>query len=256
MNELTNKVAIVTGAAAGIGKAIVCSLLKEGCSVMAADHSKEKLLKLKQTELIHYPSNSSICIADMSKEDEIENMISQALNQFGKLDILINNAGIMDHFEAVSELSNLRWEQVMKVNLEGPMKAMRSACRLFLQQKKGNIINIASVGGLFGARAGAAYTASKHGLIGLTKNTGYYYAKDGIRCNGIAPGAIPTQILEDFNMESLPEKTKERILGGTQNNPRFGSPEEIAAVTVFLASDKSSFINGSIITADGGWTAY
>ena len=256
MSALNQKVAVITGAASGIGRAIACSFLMEGCNIIAADQSKEKLSLLASTEFTPYATSAFICVADMRKEDEIENMLSQALNHFGKIDILVNNAGIMDHFEPVSEVNNLRWEQVLKVNLEGPMKAMRSACRLFLQQKKGNIINIASVGGLFGTRAGAAYTASKHGLIGLTKNTGYYYAKDGIRCNAIAPGATTTSILEDFDMESLPEKTKDRILGGTQNNPRFGTPDEIAAVAVFLASDKSSFVNGSIITVDGGWTAY
>ncbi|MEY3325049.1 MAG: hypothetical protein RL316_1329 [Bacteroidota bacterium] len=256
MGELNKKVAIITGAASGIGKAIACAFLQEGSKVVVADQSKERLTKMAKTELSSFTENALTCITDITKEDEIEHMISQALSQFGRIDILVNNAGIMDHFEPVAELNNLRWEQVIKVNLEGPMKAMRSACRIFLQQKSGTIVNIASVGGLFGTRAGAAYTASKHGLIGLTKNTGYYYAKDGIRCNAIAPGAVPTNILEDFDMERLPEKTKERIMGGTQTNPRFGTPEEIAAVAVFLASDKSSFVNGSIITVDGGWTAY
>lgn len=256
MAELNNKVAIITGAASGIGKAIASSFLQEGSKVLVADQSKERLTKMVTVEMASYPGKIVSCVADMTKEDEIELMISQALNQFGRVDILVNNAGIMDHFEPVAALNNLRWEQVFKVNLEGPMKAMRSVCRIFLQQKSGTIVNIASVGGLFGTRAGAAYTASKHGLIGLTKNTGYYYAKDGIRCNAIAPGAVPTNILEDFDMETLPEKTKERIMSGTQTNPRFGTPEEIAAVAVFLASDKSSFVNGSIVTVDGGWTAY
>lgn len=256
MAELNNKVAIITGAASGIGKAIASSFLQEGSNVLVADQSKERLTRMATAEMASYPGKIVSCVADMTKEDEIELMISQALNQFGRVDILVNNAGIMDHFEPVAALNNLRWEQVFKVNLEGPMKAMRSVCRIFLQQKSGTIVNIASVGGLFGTRAGAAYTASKHGLIGLTKNTGYYYAKDGIRCNAIAPGAVPTNILEDFDMETLPEKTKERIMSGTQTNPRFGTPEEIAAVAVFLASDKSSFVNGSIVTVDGGWTAY
>jgi NAD(P)-dependent dehydrogenase (short-subunit alcohol dehydrogenase family) len=256
MQELNGKVAIITGAASGIGKAITTAFINENCFVVAADQSRERLTQLATIELSNVSSQAITCVTDMSNEDEIEHMISMALKQFGKLDILVNNAGIMDHFEPVAEVSNLRWEQVMKVNLEGPLKAMRSACRVFLQQKKGVILNIASIGGLFGTRAGAAYTASKHGLVGLTKNTGYYYAKDGIRCNAIAPGGVPTHILEGFDMESLPAKTKERIIAGTQTNPRFGTPEEIANVAVFLASEKSSFVNGAIVTVDGGWTAY
>ena len=256
MHELDGKVAIITGAASGIGKAITEAFIHEKSFVIAADQSRERLTHLAKLEWSNYTDQVITCVADISKEDDIEHMVSIALKQFGKLDILVNNAGVMDHFEPVAELSNLRWEQVIKVNLEGPMKAMRSACRIFLQQKKGVIVNIASIGGLFGTRAGAAYTASKHGLVGLTKNTGYYYAKDGIRCNAIAPGGVPTHILEGFDMDTLPAKTKERIMIGTETNPRFGSPEEIANVAVFLASDKSSFINGAIVTVDGGWTAY
>lgn len=256
MTQLKNKVAIVTGAASGIGKAIVQSLVAEECNVIAADNNQERLSELP----LSLPSQSThqlqTCLTDMSNEDQIEHMISTALTHYGKLDILINNAGIMDHFEAVGDISNLQWEKIIKVNLEGPMKAMRSACRLFLKQGNGVILNIASIGGLYGCRAGAAYTTSKHGLIGLTKNTGYFYAKDGIRCNAIAPGAVTTNILEGFNLDTLSPKIKERIMGGTQTNPRYGEASEIAKAAVFLVSDQSSFINGAILTIDGGWTAY
>lgn len=256
MNALKDKVAIVTGAASGIGKGIVQAFLQEGCFVLAADRNEEKLMALANQEQAPYATHLATCRTDISREDEIEKMTSLALTQFGKLDILVNNAGIMDHFEPVSELSDQQWERVMKVNLEGPMKAMRSACRIFLQSGQGVILNIASVGGIYGARAGAAYTASKHGLIGLTKNTGYYYAKDGIRCNAIAPGAVTTQIMEGVDMDALSEKIKERILSGVPMIPRSGTPDEIANVAVFLVSEKSSFITGAILTVDGGWTAY
>jgi len=156
----------------------------------------------------------------------------------------------------VGDISNLVWEKIMKVNLEGPMKAMRSAVRIFLKQGQGVILNIASIGGLFGCRAGAAYTTSKHGLIGLTKNTGYFYAKDGIRCNAIAPGGVTTNILEGFDLDGLSKKIKERIMAGTITNPRYGEASEIAKVATFLVSDQSSYINGAILTVDGGWTAY
>lgn len=256
MPHLKNKIAIVTGAASGIGKAIVEALLREECSVVAADHHQERLAALPK-HLHTYPTPLlHTCLTDVSSEDQIEHMISITLKHFGGLHILINNAGVMDHFETVSDVSNLQWEKILKINLEGPMKAMRSACRIFLKQGGGVILNIASVGGLFGCRAGAAYTTSKYGLIGLTKNTGYFYAKDGIRCNAIAPGAVTTNILEGFDLESLPTKIKERILGGTQINPRYGNPAEIANAAMFLVSEQSSFINGAVLTVDGGWTAY
>ena len=256
MPLLNGKVAIVTGAASGIGKAIVQALLNENCKVLATDQHQEKLTALLQS-LQPFPFDQLHTLrTDVSNEDEIEHMISIALSQFGKLDILINNAGIMDHFEAVGDISNLVWEKIMRVNLEGPMKAMRSAVRIFLKQGQGVILNIASIGGLFGCRAGAAYTTSKHGLIGLTKNTGYFYAKDGIRCNAIAPGGVTTNILEGFDLDALSKKIKERIMAGTITNPRYGEASEIGKVAAFLVSDQSSYINGAILTIDGGWTAY
>lgn len=256
MNELKDKVAIVTGAASGIGKAIVQAFLKEGCLVLAADRNEKKLELLSQENPDVQSTQLATCYIDIAKEEDIEKMMLLALNKFGKLDILVNNAGIMDHFEPVSEVTNQQWEQVLKINLEGPMKTMRKACQIFLKQGKGVILNIASVGGMFGARAGAAYTASKHGLIGLTKNTGYYYAKDGIRCNAIAPGAVNTNIMEDVNMDVFSDRIKERIFSGVQMIPRSGNPDEIANAAVYLASDKSSFITGTVLTIDGGWTAY
>lgn len=256
MPLLKNKIAIVTGAASGIGKAIVQALIKEECRVLAADQHQERLSALVKELQPKLTPFLKTCIIDVSNEDQVEYMISQALSHFGGLDILINNAGIMDHFEPVGDVSNLKWEKIIKTNLEGPMKAMRSACRIFLKQGNGIILNIASIAGLVGCRAGAAYTTSKYGLIGLTKNTGYFYAKDGIRCNAIAPGAISTNILEGFDLNTLSKKIKERIMEGTQTNPRYGDPAEIANTAVFLVSDKSSFINGAILTVDGGWTAY
>jgi NAD(P)-dependent dehydrogenase (short-subunit alcohol dehydrogenase family) len=133
---------------------------------------------------------------------------------------------------------------------------MQRSVKLFLNKKSGNIINIASVGGLNGGRAGAAYTASKFALIGLTKNTGYLFAKKGIRCNAIAPGAIETNISETIDFSKMTEDIKDRIMPGMVLNPRNGKPLEIAKIALFLASEESSFINGSVIVADEGWTAY
>ena len=246
MPLLNGKVAIVTGAASGIGKAIVQALLNENCKVLATDQHQEKLTALLQS-LQPFPIDQLHTLrTDVSNEDEIEHMISIALSQFGKLDILINNAGIMDHFEPVGDISNLVWEKIMRVNLEGPMKAMRSAVRIFLKQGQGVILNIASIGGLFGCRAGAAYTTSKHGLIGLTKNTGYFYAKDGIRCNAIAPGFIETEMTG-----ALDEKTVQEWRNAIPLK-RGGSTEDVANATLFLASDMSGYITGQTLHVCGG----
>jgi NAD(P)-dependent dehydrogenase (short-subunit alcohol dehydrogenase family) len=136
------------------------------------------------------------------------------------------------------------------------MKAMRSALKIFLAKGSGSIVNIASIGGLYGARAGAAYTASKHALIGLTKNTGYIYAKTGIRCNAIAPGAVATNIADTIDMTRITALINDRIMAGMVLNAKTGEPADIAKAALFLASDDASFVNGAVLTADGGWTAY
>jgi NAD(P)-dependent dehydrogenase (short-subunit alcohol dehydrogenase family) len=183
-------------------------------------------------------------------------MIQLAVQTYGTLDILVNNAGIMDHFQPVGELENSMWEKVMKVNLEGPFKAMRSAVKIFLKNGTGNIINICSIGGIKGGVAGAAYTTSKHALIGLTKNTGYMYSKSGIRCNAIAPGGVNTSIGDTIDMSKITPLVNDRIMSGMALNPRMGEASEIANAALFLASDDASFVNAQVLVVDGGWSAY
>ena len=171
-------------------------------------------------------------------------MIDTAITLYGKLDILVNNAGIMDGFEPVGEVSNDRWEKVFAVNVNGPMYASRKAIAHFLEQGGGSIINIASIGGLQGGRAGAAYVASKHAVIGLTKNTAFMYAKKGIRCNAVAPGAVATNIAQSMGGD-ISTFGQQTTGVGMAINPAFGMPEQIASVALFLASDDASFVNGS-----------
>ncbi len=255
MKKLENKVAIVTGAGAGMGKAIASLFAVEGCKVVATDINEHRLEALK-TEIAASGGEVTAVLANMALEADIENMIQTAVSQYGRLDILVNNAGIMDHFAPVGELDNEMWDKVMKVNVEGPFKAMRSAVRIFLTQGGGVILNIASVGGLQGGRAGAAYTTSKHALIGLTKNTGFMYSKSGIRCNAIAPGAVNTSISDTIDFSKITPLVNDRIMAGMPLNPRTGEPEEIARAALFLVSDDASFVNGQTLTVDGGWTAY
>ncbi|MBN8680443.1 MAG: glucose 1-dehydrogenase [Chitinophagales bacterium] len=255
MKKLENKVAVITGAGAGMGKAIAQCFASAGCRVIAADINTARLDVLK-AEVEASGGAITTIIANMAVESDIEAMIQKAISEYGTLDILINNAGIMDNFQPVGEVDNATWERVMAINVDGPFKAMRSALKIFTAKGSGNIINICSIGGLKGGVAGAAYTTSKHALVGLTKSTGYMYSKSGIRCNGIAPGAVNTSIGETIDMTKITPLVQDRIMTGMALNPRTGNPEEIAQVALFLASDDSNFVNGHIMVVDGGWSTY
>ncbi|HEU0109991.1 MAG TPA: glucose 1-dehydrogenase [Flavisolibacter sp.] len=255
MKKLENKISIVTGAGSGIGKAIAKLFASENSRVIAADINEARLAELEK-EISQAGGQITTVVANMAIEEDIEKMIQLAVTNYGSLDILVNNAGIMDHFAPVAEVDNAMWEKVMKINLEGPFKAMRSALKIFLAKGSGVIINIASIGGLKGGVAGAVYTTSKYGLIGLTKNTGYMYSKSGIRCNAIAPGAVQTNIGDTIDMTKITPLIEDRIMAGMVLNPRTGDPSEIAKAALFLASEDASFVNGEVLVVDGGWTAY
>ncbi|PGY13135.1 SDR family oxidoreductase [Bacillus sp. AFS031507] len=251
--RLQNKVAVVTGAASGMGKAIAILYAKEGAKVVVSDIN----IEAATITVDEIKSNGGEAIAVMSnvaKEEDIQNLINTAVNTFGTLDILVNNAGIMDNFEPAGEIEDKKWERVFAINTTSVMRATRKALPIFLEKQYGVIINVASAGGLQGARAGAAYTASKHAVVGFTKNTGFMYATKGIRCNAIAPGGVETNI--SSSMTGVNEFGMGRIQAGLGINPRVGKPEEIANIALFLASDESSFVNGTVITGDAGWTAY
>lgn len=251
--KLQDKVAVVTGAGSGMGKAIANLYAKEGAKVVVSDVN----LDSAQATVEEIKANGGEAIsvlANVAKEEDIQNLIDSAVQTFGTLDILVNNAGIMDNMEPAGDLKDSQWERVLAINTTSVMRATRKALPIFLAKHKGVIINIASVGGLYGARAGAAYTASKHAVVGLTKNTGYMYAGEGIRCVAIAPGGVETNI--GSTMTNINEFGAGRTQAGMAVNPRMGRADEIAQLALFLASDDASFINGTVITADAGWTAY
>lgn len=252
MNTLLKKVALITGAGSGIGKAIAELFAREGASVVLADVHEENMEAVMAA--IKTDGGTAFCFAaDVSKVEDVNLLVDYTLRTCGTLDILVNNAGVMDSFTPVAEVTDELWNKVLGVNLNGPFYASRSATKVFLERGSGNIINIASIGGLYGGRAGAAYTTSKHAVIGLTKSVGYQYALKNIRCNAIAPGGVNTSIVQ--GMEPNPFGF-DRMNAGTANNPRTADPSEIAELALFLASEKSSFVNGTVVTADGGWTAY
>lgn len=251
--RLENKVAVVTGAASGVGKSIAILFAEEGAKVVVADLNEDGI-KETVDEIESAGGKATGVTVNVTSESDISEMIETAVSEFGTLDILVNNAGIMDDFVPMADVTDELWRRVMSINTGGVMRGMRKALPIFLEKEYGIIINIASAAGLAGSRAGAAYTASKHAVVGLTKNVGFQYAENGIRCNAIAPGGVNTNI--GLTMQSPNPFGQERAMGGAVNNPRSGEPIEIAKVALFLASDDASFVNGEVIRADAGWLAY
>ncbi|HHU22882.1 MAG TPA: glucose 1-dehydrogenase [Clostridiales bacterium] len=253
--KLENKIAIVTGASSGMGREIAATFARNGAKVLAVARRLDRLEELaKETkdcagEIIPYEG-------DMMVKEQVEGIIDEVIKRFGRLDILVNNAGIMDDFSPVGDFSDIMFEKVMKLNLVAPAYSMRKAVKIFEKQGGGVIINIASIGGLFGARAGAVYTASKHGLIGLTKNTAYMYSSKNIRCNAICPGSIKTEVASGEFMQKINKAGMDVAMKGIGLIDRPGEVDQIAEVAVFLASDASSYITGQCIVVDGGWTCY
>lgn len=251
--RLGEKVAIVTGAASGMGRAIAEAYAKEGAKVVVSDLNLEGAATV--AEGIKASGGEAIVVqTNVASTEDLQNLFDETLKAYGKLDILVNNAGIMDGMEPVGELTDEVWERVFAVNTTAVMRSMRLAVDLFLQQGYGTIVNNISVGGLNGGRAGAAYTASKHAVVGLTKNTAFMYIGKNIRCNGFAPGAVNTNI--SASMRGVSQYGASRQGAGNTLIPRVGEPEEIAQLAVFLGSDESSFVNGQVISIDGGWTTY
>jgi len=253
MNKLSGKVAVVTGAASGMGKAIAELFAAEGAKVVVSDINLENAGKVVEG-IAATGGNAAAIAANVMAEEDVQRLIDGAVNHYGTVDILVNNAGIMDNFVPAGDMTDVLWEKVFAVNATGPMRTIRKVLPIFTANKSGVIVNIASAGGLFGSRAGAAYTASKHAVVGLTKNVGFQYAPMGIRCNAIAPGAVKTNIAA--SLTSVNPFGAERAQAGMAINPAMGEPEDIAKVALFLASDDSSFVNGTVVTADAGWTAY
>lgn len=251
---LDGKVAVITGAGSGIGKCIVESFVREGARCVAADMDPARLEGLRE-EFADCAGQVRTFQVDVTDRTQVEAMISCAVNEFGGMDILVNNVGIMDNLLPVAEMEDDVWDKVMRVNLDGVMYGCRAAVRYFLERKlKGSIINTASLSGLCAGRGGCAYTTSKFAVVGLTKNIAFMYADTGIRCNAICPGDTDTNVGEGMRRPSVRGMSK--YTSGCAGSPRSGKPEEVAAAALFLASDGASFINGETLTIDGGWSAY
>jgi NAD(P)-dependent dehydrogenase (short-subunit alcohol dehydrogenase family) len=252
MKKLENSSALITGAASGIGKAIALLFAQEGAKVVVADLNGEAAEEVAK-QIRHKGGHALGLACDVSDPHQVKRLVEATIDEYGTLDILVNNAGIMDDFMPLEKVTDALWEKILAINLNGPFYACRLAISQMLIQGKGSIINISSIGGIAGSRAGLAYTTSKHALIGMSKNIGFMYAQKGIRCNVLAPGGVNTNIMIDAHPDA---EGAALCSSGAASMPRMGEPEELAKAALFLASDDASFVNGETLVADGGWLAY
>ncbi len=237
---------IVTGAGSGIGLAVALRVAREGGRVIAADWNLARLDALKAS---HSELDLVTVQGDIGEEADVQRIVA-ACN--GRCDALANNAGIMDGFQPVGEVPDAVWERVLRVNVTGTMRMSRAVLALMLPARKGSIVNVVSVAGIIGGAAGAAYTTSKHAVIGLTRSSAFMYEPDGIRVNAVAPAGVATNIEVEFASARAQERLGPRMQVAT----RQARPEETAAAITYLLSHDSPNVNGAILPSDGGWTAF
>lgn len=251
--KLQNKSIVVTGASAGMGKSIVELFVREGANVVAVARRAERLAALKES-LADAPGRLVVMTGDISKKEDNEAMIDLAVAEFGRLDVLVNNAGVMDDMAAMADVTDEKYDYVMGINVYGPLCSMRKACKVFLAQGDGgNIITVSSVGSMHQA-AGAVYCASKAAVNAYSRHVAFTYMKEGIRSNIIAPGGISTEIGTTMGMPNMDGFARVRPVQALAPAP--GEATDIANTALFLASDDSAYISGAILPVDGGWSAF
>lgn len=242
--KLKDKVAIVTGAASGIGNAIAIKFLSEGANVVFVD--------VNEISVSEYALQAIFVKADISESSQVSGLIKETINKYGRLDIMVNNAGIGGEQGSVIDISDAGWQKTIDINLSGSFYGIREAAKAMKEQKiKGCIINMSSILGTVGFPGAVAYCASKGGIVQLTKASSLDLAALGIRVNAIAPGFIKT------NMTKSIAESKDFLSLIEQSTPLgyMGEPEDIANAALYLASDDAKYVTGTILYVDGGWTA-
>jgi NAD(P)-dependent dehydrogenase (short-subunit alcohol dehydrogenase family) len=251
LNRLAGKVALVTGGNAGIGEAIAKTFAQEGASVVITGRRQDALDRVAG-EIRQANGRCATVVGSVTDERHGPAAVQQAIQQFGALDVLVNNAGVGEFGRRLHELDDKTWARVLDVNVTGVFRMTRAAVPEMLRQRRGSIVNISSIASLVGLPALPAYAASKGALNALTRALAIDYAKDGIRCNVVSPGLIATPMAAPLlaNPDQL-----NSILDDYPIH-RMGKPEEVASMVLYLASDDAAWVTGGNFTIDGGMTAW
>jgi 3-oxoacyl-[acyl-carrier protein] reductase len=248
--RLAGKTALITGAGSGMGRAMARRFAAEGAEVAATDID-EGSASATAAEIRDAGGEASAFAIDVADSGSVATAVEAALGELGRIDVLCSNAGILDDYATVLETSEDQWDRVLSINLKGMYLTSRALLPQMIESGGGVIVNTASIAGLVAGGGGAAYTAAKHGVIGLTRQLAFDFGPKGVRANAICPGAVETGMTHD-----LFEAGEAEVMDSVNSVPagRYAQPEEIASLALFLASDESDFVHGAAYVIDGGWT--
>lgn len=247
MRRFIGKVAFVTGAASGIGRAAAIAFAREGARVAITDRTETALEQLR-TEIEMDGGEVLAIRCDVSVPEDIEAAVARTVERFGRLDCAFNNAGVENRAAPVHEIALDEWDRILEINLRGTFVCMKHEIAQMLRQGGGVVVNTSSGAGVRGVAGGASYAASKHALIGLTKSAALDYAKAKIRVNAVLPGNIETPMMDRFTGGDIQKAIDLEPVG------RLGKPEEIAEAVLWMCSDLGAFVTGAAISVDGGWS--
>jgi 3-hydroxybutyrate dehydrogenase len=259
--NLKGHVAIVTGSTSGIGQAMAKALAGQGCNVVINGLGDPAKIEEERAEISNaFGVEIKYHGADMTKPDQIADMVDFARREFGRLDVLLNNAGVQ-FVSPIEDFPVEKWDQIIAINLSSAFHAIRAAVPIMKAQKRGRIVNLASAHALVASPFKSAYVAAKHGVLGLTKTVALEVAEHGVTCNAICPGYVKTplvemQIADQAKARGMtPDEVMKNVILAAQPTKKFVEFEEIAGLLIYLASDAGASVNGAGLSIDGGWTA-